>query len=485
MELQNKLVQMLQSKIALTMQKEKQLKDQEEEMKKQEEKINELLARAESLEKDYNMIQKHLSAKTDEIEKQKMLQESSLEEIKSLLSRNANYEQIQENTETENRLLKGKVQSLESSVDGLENELRKKIEEVEDGRKLQEQLLQQTDLKSSEIFTTRQQLEEMEKENKLLLSKLKGLEEKVDKLQFDLRERSNEASEEIELQRKLLLQIEAKDTELLTEKKKRREVITAYKNLKSQYNYLCTKFGLTSESMLPQNTIEDGSISSRHKQNPFTSPDNIKIAPKTVACKITEEKEDLLHNRADGLIQRSISISPSTFSSPCAPNCHNGVKSAPISGTKRSSSWRDTRSNQQRSGLDPHDDFLDTPLENIRGSTKKPVKEEVHDLPGPAPMDMNFDISDDETQDMNVDPRPNKLQMVVPKPVSKDFKYVEPVRKKSERENLKGIECKQCKKFYDAVLPDGGGKEADVISNSYGVNIMKGFLDIDIGMLLR
>ena len=31
------------------------------------------------------------------------------------------------------------------------------------------------------------------------------------------------------------------------------------------------------------------------------------------------------------------------------------------------------------------------------------------------------------------------------------FKFVEPVRKKAERENLQATECKLCKKFYDAV----------------------------------
>ncbi|TKY68165.1 gamma response 1 [Spatholobus suberectus] len=43
----------------------------------------------------------------------------------------------------------------------------------------------------------------------------------------------------------------------------------------------------------------------------------------------------------------------------------------------------------------------------------------------------------------------------------RSFKYVEPVRKKAERENLKGVECKQCRKFYDAVLPNADGKDAD------------------------
>lgn len=44
-------------------------------------------------------------------------------------------------------------------------------------------------------------------------------------------------------------------------------------------------------------------------------------------------------------------------------------------------------------------------------------------------------------------------------PVSKQgpmYKYVEPVRKKDEREKLQGVECNQCKKFYDAVLLNNG-----------------------------
>ncbi len=32
------------------------------------------------------------------------------------------------------------------------------------------------------------------------------------------------------------------------------------------------------------------------------------------------------------------------------------------------------------------------------------------------------------------------------------YKYIEPVRKKSEREALRSTDCRQCKKFYDAVL---------------------------------
>ncbi|KAL1827837.1 hypothetical protein ACET3Z_006249 [Daucus carota] len=80
-----------------------------------------------------------------------------------------------------------------------------------------------------------------------------------------------------------------------------------------------------------------------------------------------------------------------------------------------------------------------------------------------AMLDMISHSSDDETQNLNVDPdpAPQKQQILPLRAGTKGFKYVEPVRKKADRENLKGIECKQCKKFYDAVLPDGGGKDSD------------------------
>ncbi|KAF5198583.1 gamma response [Thalictrum thalictroides] len=61
---------------------------------------------------------------------------------------------------------------------------------------------------------------------------------------------------------------------------------------------------------------------------------------------------------------------------------------------------------------------------------------------------------------MNVEPSPQKQQISITRTGDRGFKYVEPVRKKSDRENLKGFECKQCKKFYDAVIPDKG-KNAD------------------------
>lgn len=163
-------------------------------------------------------------------------------------------------------------------------------------------------------------------------------------------------------------------------------------------------------------------------------------------------------------IQAASPISSTSFF-PIAQKCPPTSKSAPVAGRKRpASSWVDTRRRQGQDGPDPHDDFLDTPLENIRGNLNKATKEQVPDrpVPVPAPNDMNLDSSDDETQDVNAVVRPQKQQMPAPVAGKNGFKFVEPVRKKAERENLKGVECKQCKKFYDAVLPNnGGGKDTD------------------------
>lgn len=133
-----------------------------------------------------------------------------------------------------------------------------------------------------------------------------------------------------------------------------------------------------------------------------------------------------------------------------------------VSGTKRpaSSSWRQTRSRQSRVGNDPHDDFLDTPLENVRANLNK-VSNKEDQQPEPVQKDVSVGSSDDETQDMNAKSSPQSKQSSVPNANKKSFKYIEPVRKKAEREKLKGIECKQCKKFYDAVLPSDESKDPD------------------------
>jgi len=128
--------------------------------------------------------------------------------------------------------------------------------------------------------------------------------------------------------------------------------------------------------------------------------------------------------------------------------------------------WRGTRACKEPGVADPHDDFLDTPLEAVKNTIRNPATpEEAQALAASPPQDMEFNNSDDETQDMNNATQalknihcmsaPKQQSTIQVQPPKKDFKYRESVRKKADRENLKGVECKQCKKFYDAVLPDG------------------------------
>lgn len=140
--------------------------------------------------------------------------------------------------------------------------------------------------------------------------------------------------------------------------------------------------------------------------------------------------------------------------------CPPSTKLASVSGTKRPApSWRQTRSHQSRAGNDLHDDFLDTPLENIRDNLNKDLNKE--DPAQPIQKDISMDSSDDETQDLNAKSSPPKKQSSITVASKKSFKYIEPVRKKADRENLKGVDCKQCRKFYEAVLPNADGKDPD------------------------
>lgn len=205
-------------------------------------------------------------------------------------------------------------------------------------------------------------------------------------------------------------------------------------------------------------------------------PDASHSACQENKCK--DQQVKLKHYKEVQPVQRSSSLSPSTSRTFIEPKSISNVKSCPPAGTKRPLSyWRNTRSHQSRLDPDLHDDFLDTPLEKVKrvignsindeaSKHPKPNQKDVDNddaskHPKPDQKDVDFDNSDDETQEMNVVDLgpPQKQPMPPPGPGTLKYKYVEPVRKKIEREKLKGIECKQCKKFYDAVLPDD--KETD------------------------
>ncbi|KAL6569849.1 hypothetical protein OROMI_014363 [Orobanche minor] len=455
MELQNKLLQINQTKLSLIVQKDIQLKEYEE-------KTSGLVSELESMGNKAKELLSGLRDKTEEVEKGKELQGNLLKKIESQALEMKNNEQLLIKYEKENRLLVTEVERLAYRADVLQKELEKKSSELDEVRKGQEKLLQQSDSLYVEGIKRGQVLEEFTEERKQLMDKQKGLENEVGKLQQNLSERTKESCEGMELHGKLLQQIEVKNSELLSEKRKRRDAITAYKQLKSQYNYLLKQRSLTPETCLPRHKMEDGNEIIRRNQTPVTSRamENIKVSG--VAGDVTkplDEEEVLGDKKGAVFVRRSSPVSPSTSNINIVPKCTNSIKTCPPAGAKRPLSyWRDTRSHQSRVGPDPHDDFLDTPLENVRQNLGKAVRGENNntDFPKPGPINMSLDDSDDQTQDMNADDGPQNLQKSPPKVGTSGYKYVGPVRKKTERENLKGVECKQCKKFYDAVLPGEG-----------------------------
>ncbi|XP_040991149.1 LOW QUALITY PROTEIN: protein gamma response 1-like [Juglans microcarpa x Juglans regia] len=453
MELQNRLLQLVQSKASAIVNVGKQLKEYEE-------KTNELLSEVARLQEKVDELQEELRRKTEKVADGKELQENLFKKIASLGSEILANEQKLTDSGKEKSLM-SKLECLEDNASKLQEELEKKTREVEEGRKLQNQLLQQVDLNNTEMSKNKQQLQECENEKKLLLAKATVLEGKINELQVNLRGKSSEVAEGRDSYKKLLQQIDKKTSELLAEKKRGMEMIVSYKKLKSQYNFLCSRFGLTTENMLPQ------SDSLRHNQSSIASRDPAnKVLDTFVApCDTNKVMYDNCFSgssedeKGAKLVE---TMSPDSLASsfPVAPEYPSNVRSAPVAGSKRPAShWRDTRSGQCQGGPEPYDDFLSTPLENVRGNLNKAMKEQVRDPPVPIQKDRNFDYSDDETQDMNVECCPQKQQIAVPMAGRKGFKYVETVRKKADRENLKGIECKQCKKFYDAVLPDEGGSD--------------------------
>lgn len=127
------------------------------------------------------------------------------------------------------------------------------------------------------LFNNEQLLNQSETEKKRLLSKVESLHEKNDEV-AELQSQLKRMTEEKRSHEKLLHQIELKDYEMMLEKKKNRNVVDSFKRLKSQHNFLRSKFGLKTENMLPSNLVEDKSNSSRLNQNPRISNSKISIS---------------------------------------------------------------------------------------------------------------------------------------------------------------------------------------------------------------
>lgn len=263
-ELQQKLLEMVRSKTSLIMSKEQKLKEYEDQS-------NALRTKLTSLEIKFGELQQKLNEKTDEVSKVKKLEENLFKKIESQASEFMNIEQMNSDLQKEKQMLVVKLEKLQENVNGLEKELSKKTEEIEEGRKLQTKLLQQIDSAGSEISKNREQLDEFQKEKKQLLAKLNGSLEKINELKSNPRVK-NEEMERNKLYESLRQQIELKSGELLAAKKEKKDVVDAYKRLKSQYNFLCKKFGLTSNNMLPKNRTENETDSMAYVQDLASSP---------------------------------------------------------------------------------------------------------------------------------------------------------------------------------------------------------------------
>lgn len=260
MKLQNSLLELIQLKASEIVNKGKQLKEHEE-------KMNVLLSKLHCLEKKVDELQEELTEKIGEVAKGNEIKANLFKKIESQALEIMDNEQLLRDQENEKKVLATKLQLLEETVCQLRKELEEKAEEVA-GRTLQNHLGQKASFNVSERLKL---LEESEREKKMLLEKTNGLEEKVNELQADLRSRASEMTEASNLYEKSLEQIESKAAELLVEKKKRRDVIDAYKKLKSQYNYLCGKLG-PKGSMLSPLKLLDEQDSLKHYQNQITSP---------------------------------------------------------------------------------------------------------------------------------------------------------------------------------------------------------------------
>ncbi|KAK6933764.1 DNA endonuclease activator Ctp1, C-terminal [Dillenia turbinata] len=402
----------------------------------------------------------------EEVTKRRDLQESAFKKIKLQASMVIKTEYLLNDHDKGKDIIVDKIEYLREVIKILREEFRKKIEDLIEKKGIGGQTKQHIDSNGLKMVKNEQLSQEPKDEKEVLLARLKSLQEKVNQLEVELNQRSLEVAEGRKWYERHQQQIDAGAARMLSEKKKRKDVVASYKRLKSQLNFLCAKFGLSAENMLDQSTTDMESESPIHNSVALPDAETREQEISAVGGDTHQQKKNEVSSRENlksdkrlNSLQSSGSCLPSTsFVSINDQKRTRDMSSVPPMGTKRSGSyWRDTRSHKGQKGPDPHDDFLNTPLENIKENLIRSKKDEVEDLPVPVPDDMKIDSSDDETQDPTIDCNLRKQPTPVPKAGGKGFKYVEPVRKKAERENLKGIECKQCKKFYDAVLPNNDG----------------------------
>ena len=114
-------------------------------------------------------------------------------------------------------------QCLVVKVDQLEDELRGKKQEVADGKELAQNLVKKIDWLLSETSDNLHLLREDIEDKELLMSKLECLEDKVGRIQQEIQKKSHEVEEGSKLQNQLLKQVDLANTEMSKYKEKLEE----------------------------------------------------------------------------------------------------------------------------------------------------------------------------------------------------------------------------------------------------------------------
>ncbi|KAJ8899215.1 hypothetical protein K2173_012391 [Erythroxylum novogranatense] len=470
---------MVQTEDCLIVDEEKLWREEEEDSEKR------LFAKVERLEREIKELQQSLRRERETAAEKQGKGRCLVRHLSQVISYLADFEAKLIERVKQNEELVKKLECAEENVHKLQAELKKKNEEIDKEKALQAQLVQEIEENALNLSKQKQQLEESENDRNLLMDRVHDLTKLLNDLQSNPTNNDKVTGVEEDSYAKQLWENQLKSSELLqAEIRQRSDVIEAYKKLKSRYNFLCAKFGITRDNVVEQGQSKDGSLSLNHRQNSTTSNDqeDKELVTAAAACEAEKLKiESVLSNgmvdkvgikaaipigqlaeQGEGLAlpgkglsgKRSIPESELDFppSGFVARKCHPHLKSAPIIGVKRpASSWIDVRSFQGKGGNDLHDDFLDTPLENFKRNLNKIPKEVV-----------SLDDSDEETQKVNVVHSRENRHAPGLYTVNRVFKYVEGIRNKVEWQSLKGVECKQCKKLYNAVLPKNGGRYCDV-----------------------
>ncbi|XP_037411930.1 protein gamma response 1-like [Triticum dicoccoides] len=436
--------------------------------------------------------------------------ESSLEEMRGML---VNADRLAAEHDAEKKQLLGRLEEemkKDEVIHRLEREIGEKDAEMSRVRGRLEEEMKKDEVirrlqreigeKDSEISRVRWRLEEEMKKDEVIRRLEREIEEKaaaisrergaleeemkkdevIRRLEREMGEKAAEISREREAHQRLLQQLELKDKDILLEQNKFNHATTQYKHLKSEHNYLLGKIAEMEGSKIDQNEgsridLNEGSKSPVNRKASGSPPSKRKLKDlqdtKNESIQVVSKTEDQKNSPSSRAKAQNATSARSMFSNsrlclpPHATNPphKNAASTSKTEASHPSLHWRETRVRKEPGVVDPHDDFLDTPLEAVKNTIRNPTtREEALALAAPPPQDMDFNNSDDETQDINIVaqglnniPVPKQRSSISIHPPNKDFKYTEPVRKKADRANLKGVECKQCKKFYDAVLPDG------------------------------